>query len=298
MNQPTLAMHCRRAQCPSCYAAGYAGLSNSSWAAPFKRLIVRAALISSTTIVALLLIVTTTTVDAQQPPNVRRVGVFPVGSSSGSDQFQALVKAFRDGLRDLGWIEGQNIVLEIRWGEGRIADFARISSELVGLSVDVIVTWGPQGVRAVQQTTGTLPIVMAVVHEPVAFGFVRSLARPGGNITGLALQDSELGTKRLELLKDIVPGMRRVALLWDPTGGGETGVRAIEAAAQKLGLTTQVLEVRRPEELGPAFARARKDGAHAMVQIASPLLATYRRRLIELAAAQHLPMTCETKLFV
>lgn len=132
----------------------------------------------------------------------------------------------------------------------------------------------------------------------VAFGFVRSLARPGGNITGLAFQDSELSTKRLELLKDIVPRMRRVALLWDPGGGGETGVRAVETAAKKLGLTTRVLEVRRSEDFGPAFASARKDGAHAMIQIASPFLATYRTRLIELAAAQRLPMTCETRLFV
>jgi len=105
------------------HALARRGQSPRRWAAPFKRLIVRPALISSTTIVALLLITTTTTVDAQQPPNIRRVGVFPVGSSSGSDQFQALVKAFRDGLRDLNWIEGQNVVLEIRWGEGRIGDF-------------------------------------------------------------------------------------------------------------------------------------------------------------------------------
>ena len=258
----------------------------------------RPALISCATIGALLLIAAVTTIDAQQPANARRVGVFPVGSASGSDQFQVLVKAFRDGLRDLGWIEGQHVVLEIRWGEGRISDFPKIASEFVALSVDVIVTWGPQGTRAMQQATETIPIVMAVVHEPVAFGFVKGFARPGGNITGLAFQDSELGTKRLELLKDVVPGMRRVALLWDPTGGGETGVRTVEASARKLGLATQVLEVRRPEEFGPAFALARKEGAHAVIQIASPFLATHRRRIIELAAAQRLPMTCETKLFV
>ena len=261
-------------------------------------MVVRAAITSLITILALLLVAAPIAAEAQQLANARRVGVFPVGSASGSDQFRELLKAFRDGLRDLGWIEGRNVVLETRWGEGRIDEFPRITAELVALSVDVIVTWGPQGIRAAQQATGSIPIVMAVVHEPVAFGFVKSLARPGGNITGLAFQDSELGTKRLELLKDVVPRMRRVAFLWDPEGGGETGLRAAEAAAQKLGLATQVLEVRRPEEFGPAFASARKNGAHAVVQIASPFLATHRRRLVELAAAQRLPMTCETKLFV
>jgi putative ABC transport system substrate-binding protein len=234
--------------------------------------------------------------EAQQATKIPRVGVFVPGSPSG-DQFQQLRQAFVKGLRDLGWIEGQTVVIEMRWGEGRIDEFPRIASELVALPVDVIVTWGPQVIRAAQQATATVPIVMAVVHEPVAFGFVKSLARPGGNITGLSFQDSELGTKRLELLKTIVPRMRRVALLWDPGGGGEIGVRAMKASAQKLGLATQVLEVRRQEDFGPAFASARNQG-DAVIQIASPFLATYRSRLIELAAAQRLPMTCETKLFV
>jgi putative ABC transport system substrate-binding protein len=232
----------------------------------------------------------------QQATKSPRVGVFVPGSPSG-DQFQQLRQAFVRGLRDLGWIDGQTVVIEMRWGEGRIDEFPRIASELVALPVDVIVAWGPQVIRAAQQATTTVPIVMAVVHEPIAFGFVKSLARPGGNITGLSFQDSELGTKRLELLKTIVPRMRRVALLWDAGGGGEIGVRAMKASAQKLGLGTQVLEVRRQEDFGPAFAAARNQ-ADAVIQIASPFLATYRSRLVELAAARRLPMTCETKLFV
>jgi putative ABC transport system substrate-binding protein len=232
----------------------------------------------------------------QQATKSPRVGVFVPGSPSG-DQFQQLRQAFVRGLRDLGWIDGQTVVIEMRWGEGRIDEFPRIASELVARPVDVIVAWGPQVIRAAQQATTTVPIVMAVVHEPIAFGFVKSLARPGGNITGLSFQDSELGTKRLELLKTIVPRMRRVALLWDAGGGGEIGVRAMKASAQKLGLGTQVLEVRRQEDFGPAFAAARNQ-ADAVIQIASPFLATYRSRLVELAAARRLPMTCETKLFV
>jgi putative ABC transport system substrate-binding protein len=233
---------------------------------------------------------------AQQATKSPRVGVFVPGSPSG-DQFQQLRQAFVRGLRDLGWIDGQTVVIEMRWGEGRIDEFPRIASELVARPVDVIVAWGPQVIRAAQQATTTVPIVMAVVHEPIAFGFVKSLAHPGGNITGLSFQDSELGTKRLELLKTIVPRMRRVALLWDAGGGGEIGVRAMKASAQKLGLGTQVLEVRRQEDFGPAFAAARNQ-ADAVIQIASPFLATYRSRLVELAAARRLPMTCETKLFV
>jgi putative ABC transport system substrate-binding protein len=237
-------------------------------------------------------------VEAQPAGKVWRIGVFAPGSASGRDQFRQLVEAFRDGLRGLGWVEGQHIVVETRWGEGRIDGFSRIVAELVALPVDVIVAWGPQAIRAAQQATGTIPIVMAIVHEPVAFGFVKSLAHPGRNITGQAFQDSELGTKRLDLLRDIVPRLRRVALLWDAGGGGESGLRAAEASARKLGLTTQVVEVRRPEDFEDAFASARKQGAQAVMQIASPFLATYRTRLIELAAAQRLPMTCETRLFV
>ena len=258
-------------------------------------MIIRAAL---TAALSITLVVPPFTAGAQQAAKTTRIGVFAPGSASGSDQFRELVMAFREGLKDLGWVEGQNVVIETRWGEGRIDEFPKIVSELVALPVDVIVAWGPQAIRAAQQARATVPIVMAIVHEPVAFGFVKSLARPGGNITGLAFQDSELGTKRLELLKDVVPRMRRVAFLWDRGGGGETGVRAVAAVAQRLGLASQVLEVRRPADLGPAFASARKDGAQAVFQIASPFLATYRMRLIELAASQRLPMTCETKLFV
>lgn len=213
--------------------------------------------------------------EAQQPTKIARVGIFVPGSSSGDDQFQLLVKAFRDGLRELGWIEGQTIVAETRWGEGRLDEFPKIASELVALPADVIVAWGPQAIRAAQQASGTVPIVMAIVHEPVAFGFVKSLARPGGNITGSAFQDSELGTKRLEFLKEIVPRLRRVALLWDRGGGGDTGVGTIEAAAQRLGLRTQRLEVQRREDLAPAFMSAKKDGVDAVFQVASPFLATH-----------------------
>jgi ABC-type uncharacterized transport system substrate-binding protein len=258
----------------------------------------RAALVGS--IVLIGAVVASLATEAQQPtkPKIIRVGIFVPGSSSGGDQFQLLVKAFRDGLRALGWIEGQTVVIETRWGEGRLEEFPKIASELIALPVDVLVTWGPQAIRAAQQASASVPIVMAIVHEPVAFGFVKSLARPGANITGSAFQDSELGTKRLELLKEIVPRMRRVALLWDRGGGGDAGVRATEVVAQRLGLQVQRLDVQRSEDLAPAFISAKQNGADAVFQVASPFLATYRAKLIELAAAQRLPMSCETTLFV
>ena len=236
--------------------------------------------------------------EGQHQGKKARVGVLVPGSISGLDQFQLLVTAFRDGLRALGWIEGQTIVIETRWAEGRLDEFPKIASELVALPVDVLVAWGPHAIRAAQQASGTVPIVMAIVHEPVAFGFVTSLARPGRNITGLAFQDSELGTKRLELLKEGMPSMRRVALLWDRGGGGDTGVLAVEAAAKRLGLQTERHVVQGAEDFAPALMSAKKNGAHAVFQVASPFIATYRARLIEAAAAQRLPMSCETPLFV
>jgi putative tryptophan/tyrosine transport system substrate-binding protein len=236
--------------------------------------------------------------EAQQATRIRRIGVLLTGWASGADQSPDLLRALREGLRDRGWIEDQNVVIDIRWGEGRLDKFSALISELLDRFPDVLVTWGPQAIRAAQQATTTVPIVMAIVHEPVAFGFVLSFAKPGGNTTGLALQDSELATKRLELLKESAPGLRHIAVLWDPSGGGEPGVRAANAAAKNLGLTTRALEIRRTEDFEAAFASAQKDRAHAIIQMASPFFATYRKKLIELAAAHRLPMTCETRLFV
>ena len=232
---------------------------------------------------------------AQPPTRIPRVGYLTSNSALAT---APLLNAFRDGLRELGWLEGQNIALEIRLAEGRIDEVPRLTSELVRLPVDVFVASGPLVIRAAQQATATIPIVMAIVHEPVAFGFVKSLAHPGGNITGVAFQDSELSTKRLQLLTDVVPRMRRVILLWNSTGGGETSLRAAQAAAQQLGLTTRALEVKRAEDLPAAFASFKTGGAQAVIQLASPFFNVHRKRLGDLAASHHLPMTCEVRQFV
>jgi putative ABC transport system substrate-binding protein len=182
--------------------------------------------------------------------------------SSGSD----LLNAFREGLRALGYVESQNIAIEYRWAEGRFERLPELAAELVRLPVDLIVAAGTPATRAAKQATSTVPIVVPVMHEPVVMGFVASLARPGGNITGQAFQDSELSTKRLEQLKEMVPNISRIAVLWDPTDGGATALQATEKAAQALGLALQVLEVRGPNDFARAFEAAHKAQAHALMQ--------------------------------
>jgi len=201
-------------------------------------------------------------------------------------------------MRELGYIEGQNIVIEYRWAEGQPQRLPDLATGLVQLPVDVIVTSGPDGIRAAQRATNTIPIVMAVIHEPVALGFIKSFSHPGGNTTGLAFQDSELTTKRLQLLSETVPHLSRVAFLWDPVGGGILQRQAAEEAARLLGLEAQLLPVRAAKELETAFAEATRRRAQAVIQLASPMFSAYRPTIAALATKAGLPMSCETKDFV
>jgi putative ABC transport system substrate-binding protein len=164
--------------------------------------------------------------------------------------------------------------------------------------VDIIVTSGPQAVRAAQQATRTIPIVMAVVQEPVELGFVHSLARPGGNTTGLSFQDAELSTKRLELLREVIPQVSRVAVLWDPTSAGASTLKAIEAAAPALGLRLQVLQAQAPEHFERAFGAIQRGRAQALVQVASPFFAANRRVILDLTMKSRLPASCQERTFV
>ncbi len=225
---------------------------------------------------------------------IPHLGLLRNGSPPGGNSEEA----FRRGLRELGYVEGQTILLEWRWAEGRPERLPGLAAELVRLPADVIVTSGPDAIRAAQRATGTIPIVAAVMHEPVAFGFVARLARPGGNITGLSFQDSDLSTKRLDLLKEMLPRLSHVAALWDPVGGGELARRAAEEAARSLGLKLQVLEIRRPEDLAGAFDAARKGRAQALIQLSSPFFSSHRRAIGDLAIKGRLPTTCEQAQFV
>jgi putative tryptophan/tyrosine transport system substrate-binding protein len=190
----------------------------------------------------------------QQPPRIARIGFLGVTSASLSANV-IRVGALRTGLRDLGYVEGKNLTIEFRWAEGRHERLPALAAELVGLKVDVIVAQGTQGTSAAKQATATIPIVMPVVADPVDSGLVASLARSGGNITGLTWFSREVSAKRLELLKDAVPRTKRVAVLSNPDNSSNPPIlQAMELAARSLGLELQQFQARGPNELESAFA--------------------------------------------
>ena len=220
--------------------------------------------------------------EAQQPANVRLIGVLGDAPSS-------FWEAFRQGLRDLGYIEGQSIAIEYRWAEGKYERLPDLAAELVGLKVHLIVTAGVTASRAAKQATKTIPIVMIVGSDPVETGLVASLARPGGNTTGLASINVELNPKRLELLKEAVPGLYRVAVLANATSSNfGPAVKAVEAAARSLGLQLQILEVRDLKDFDAAFEAAKKQRAGALIVLPSTMFFSQRKRIAELAGKNHM----------
>src|SRR4029450_1206070 len=230
------------------------------------------------------LLLTVSIAEAQQAKKVPRIGILSPLSSSADD----LLDAFRQGLRELGYVEGRNIVIEYRSAEGRNDRLPELAAELVRLKVDVLVTTGPAAVGAGKQVTSTIPIVMGAVGDAVDFGFVASLARPGGNITGMSWLGPELNAKRLELLKEVFPKVVRVAVLWDPATP-KTYVRATEVAARSLGIHLRVLEVAKSNEFDHAFATLTGDGAGALEVMPSTMFASQMRQLVDLAAQSRLP---------
>jgi putative ABC transport system substrate-binding protein len=199
-------------------------------------------------------------------------------------------EAFRQRLRALGYVEGQTIALEERWAEGRYDRLPSLAAELVRLNVDIIVTASTPAVQAAQQATRTIPIVMTVVSDPVESDIVASLARPGRNVTGLSLMHPELSGKRLELLKEVVPKVSRVAVLWNPSNPIIPPLlRETEAAARALGVELQALEVRAPTELDRAFAAMTRGRAGALMVLPDVILRNQQRRIIDLAAKGRLP---------
>jgi ABC-type uncharacterized transport system substrate-binding protein len=233
---------------------------------------------------AALLLALSFPVEAQQAKKVSRVGILSPFISSAD----FLLDAFRQGLRELGYVESRNIVIEYRSAEGRNDRLPELAAELVRLKVDVLVTTGPAAVRAAKQATSTIPIVMGAVGDAVDFGFVASLARPGGNITGMSWLGPELNAKRLELLKEVFPKVVRVAVLWDPATP-KTYVRATEVAARSLGINLRVLEVAKSNEFDHAFATLTGDGAGALEVMPSTMFASQMRQLVDLAAKSRLP---------
>jgi putative ABC transport system substrate-binding protein len=228
---------------------------------------------------------------AQQ--RVPRVGVL----RSGGLPAEISLEALRQGLRELGYIEGQNIVLEIRLAPTQPDRLPELAAELVRLGVDVIVTHGPAVTAAVKQATNTIPIVMGRMDDADAHGFVASLARPGGNITGVSFQSGELATKWFELLKDVLPQDSRIAFLWDANGTANQ-LRLTEQAARSIGVAFLKLDVRTPGEFSGAIAIARERGAKGIVLLASPMMSANMSRLAELALENRLAAVYLYPMFV
>jgi ABC-type uncharacterized transport system substrate-binding protein len=227
---------------------------------------------------------------AQQPAKVPRIGYLVSRSGPGPND-----QAFQQGLRELGYVEGQNIVIERRWAGGnpdRLPDFA---ADLVRLKVDVIFAGGGT-IGEVKRATGTIPIVFMAEGDPVEAGLVASLARPGGNLTGLTVFADELAGKRLELLKEVIPRIARVAVLRHSTSE-VSHLRTTEAAAPSLRLQLQILEVKEPKDFDNAFRAAKKGRADALIQLPSSFLATGRKALVDLAAKSRLPAIWEHSSF-
>jgi putative ABC transport system substrate-binding protein len=217
---------------------------------------------------------------------VPRIGVLDADRSLAGN-------ALQDGLRQLGYVEGKSIAIEWRWAGGRPERFGELAAELVRLKVDVIVAANNPAVAAAQKATTAIPIVMVLATDPVQLGFVASLARPAGNITGLTIQTPELAGKRLELLKESVPGLTRLAVLWDPTEPGRRQlVKETEAAAPKLGLQVQVFEARDGREILGAFTAMARERTGAVLVYGSSMLAAERTAIADLAAKNRLPTMC------
>ena len=228
--------------------------------------------------------------EAQHAAQVPRIGLLANNLAANPH----LVEAFLQGLHDLGYVEGRNVVIEYRAAEGKVERFPALAAELVALKVDVIVTaGGTLAALAAKQATRTLPIVFAAAADPVESGLVTSLARPGGNVTGLSLLGPELVGKCLEQLKQAVPGVSRVAVLWQPGGFGERTekdmLNGAEVAARALGVRPQFVEARGPADFDRAFSEMTRARAGALTVFANAMFTIERRRLVDLAAKNRLP---------
>jgi ABC-type uncharacterized transport system substrate-binding protein len=225
--------------------------------------------------------------EAQQPTKMPRIGYLSGASLSA---IRERIEAFRQGLRELGYVEGKNIVIEYRWAEGKPDRLPDLAAELVRLKVDIIVSAGPAVTPHFKQATKTIPIIMAQDNDPVGNGFVASLARPGGNITGLATLARELSGKQQELLKEIIPKLSRVAVFGSSTEPGNSQtLKEIELAAEALKVKIQYLDIHGPEDIEPAFQAARKGRAGAVFVLVSTIFNSNRTQVVELAVKSQLP---------
>jgi putative ABC transport system substrate-binding protein len=247
-------------------------------------------------VVATLILASVYLAEAQQPGKIPRIG-FLSPFSPGPDP---RVEAFRQGLRDLGYMEGQNITIEYRWADGRFEQLPDLVAELVRLKVDVVVAAVTQASLAAKKATGTIPIVMVAVSDPVGSGLVASLARPGTNITGTSSMTAEVVGKQLELLKETLPKISRVAALWNPANPVFQAIqrRETEVAARALGVQLHILEARGPDEIDRAFAAMAKERTKALLVLGDPVFYSHRKRIADLAAKHRLPTVSGTREYV
>jgi len=234
-----------------------------------------------------MLLALSSSVEAQQSKRVPRIGIL-VGGSASSDS--ARIESLRRGLRELGYIEGKNIAIEYRYADGKPDRLSALAAELVALKVDLIVTAGPAATRAAKEATKTTPIVMAQVNDAIGSGFVVNLARPGGNITGMSVMAPELSGKQLEVLKEVVPRLSRVAVLGTSTqpGNAET-LKETEVAARGLKIQLRYFDIGSAKDLEAAFQAASKEHADALLPLSSPVLFVNRTQIVELATKNRLP---------
>src|SRR5262245_12669204 len=235
--------------------------------------------------------------NAQQPAKIARIGWLGHNLARNPQ----VREAFRQGLRDLGYVEGRNFVIEFRDAEGKFDRYPALAAELVALKVDVILAPNTGAALAAKQATRTIPIVFIGTSDAVGFGLVTSLARPGGNLTGLSSLDAPLVGKRLELLTQAIPGVSLVAVLWRPgevEGADKIGLKGTEVAARALGVRLQFVEARGPEDVDRAFSDMTSAGVGALIVLPGALLGDERRRLVDLAAKNRLPAMYSWREFV
>jgi len=232
-------------------------------------------------------------VEAQQPKKVPRIGYLTAASASA---MVPRANAFRQGLRELGYVEGKNIVIEYQYADGKLDRLPALAAELVRLNVDIIVSGGPAATRPAREATSTIPIIMAQDGDPVGNGFVASLAQPGGNITGLSTVAPEMSGKRLELLKEIIPKLSRVAVFGNSSDPGNARVlKETELAAAAFGLKVQYLEVVSLADIETAFRLASKGRADAVLLLPNPILTPHRALVADLAVKSRLPVIYDTQ---
>jgi len=248
-------------------------------------------------ILALGILVAPLAARAQQADRMRKIGVlqpYAEHDPEGQRRFAALIR----GLQDLGWQEGRNMTLEMRYAGGKFDRLPTQAAELLHANVDLIVTAGTEPIQAARKATTSIPIVMATIGDPVTTGIVTSLSRPGGNITGLSNQATELSTKRLEMLHEILHGLTRVAVLWNPDNASVSLiVKNIEAAARALGTEVESLRARLPSDIDEGFQRAADVGVKAVLTADDVFLASQRERVVGLAMRYRLPMVSQFRQF-